>query len=163
MHVVQALQLESGQNIELRDDLTALSAELHRLQTEQATQQQAQTCAPSPPQPASLLAVERPVSFPAAEDAPTDAQALSAAQEEAQQLRQVRACCFPKTACQYSHFRFRSRSAVGRLVYQCGRMRQEVETLTRQLEEASAAATREHDMATEAAAKSRADMKVCLW
>ena len=89
MRNAQALQLESGQNIELRDDLTALSAELHRLQTQQAAAQQAQASVPSAPQPAPLPVDDSAVS-PTAEDTAADAQASTAAQEEAQRLRRVR-------------------------------------------------------------------------
>ena len=114
--VAQALQLESGQNTELRDDLTALSTELHRLQTEQAATQQAQASSPSPPESSPSLA-EGPAAFPVAEHSASDGQVSSAAL-------------------------------------------QEVEALTLQLDEANAAAASASTMAAEAAAKSRADMKV---
>ena len=88
---MQALQHESGQNAELREDLTALSAELHRLQTLQREQPQPQpeTAEPSPSESAPEL--PEPLADPQAAEAAAGVNAdLAAANEEAQPLRLVR-------------------------------------------------------------------------
>ena len=92
---LQALQLESGQNTELRDDLTALSAELHRLQTLETEREQAQSqpqpAEPSPAEPA-VSATEAPAATEAAEAAVSTPGGLAASEEEVHRLRLVCSC-----------------------------------------------------------------------
>ncbi len=90
--MLQALQLESGQNTELRDDLTALSAELHRLQMLETEREQAQSqprpVELSPAEPAPSL-TEVPAASDTAEAVFSQPDGLAASAEEAQRLRLV--------------------------------------------------------------------------
>ena len=119
----QALQLESGQNIELREDLTALSAELHRLQTLQQEQQRVQSVEPSPVEPVSQP--EASAASPTVDAADGGA---AIAEEQAQRLRSVWrciACCiwpllYTAAGCLVSPSDFRFARHRRQLVSCCG-------------------------------------------
>ncbi len=100
----QALQLESGQNTELRDDLTALSAELHRLQTLETEREQAQSqpqpVEPSPVEPAPSL-TEAPAASETAEATVSQPDDSAASVEEVQRLRLVCGCSVCHMASSY--------------------------------------------------------------